>query len=603
MCSILGCHTSGLNRDDVEKLNKTLGHRGPDHHAVMEYRLGDRALFLAHNRLAIQDLDPKANQPMENERFALIFNGEIYNHLEIREALAPREYRTHSDTETILWAFTEYGVEKALSMFVGMFAIGLFDKTEEKLYLIRDRVGIKPLYYALDNGELAFASELKGIPDAFKHSRSNRSLVTFMTLGYIPGEHTAYDRVSRVKPGHLLVYDGRDIVVKPYWELPGTKREITYHDALDETERLVRSAVKYRLLSDLEVGCFLSGGVDSSLVASVMQEQAGSQIKTFSIGFGEQGYDESGYAEAVAGDIGSEHFSFRFGPEDVLALMDTYGQAFDEPFGDVSALPMLLLSRATKSKVTVALSGDGGDELFLGYDRYFFTEKYHRRLSKIPGSVRSGLAALLSVSGVDRLEKMSYPLRKLATENLYAVIASSVKPWEQRKVFNRDFLQETFKKEQVGLFELLEAGESGNGSIEMLSRTDFYRYLPDDILTKVDRTSMQYALEARVPLLDHRLVEFAYSLPTELKLANGPKSILKDVLARHIPRELIDRPKRGFSVPLKIWFRNELRSKLYETIEGLDGAVFNKRELLKMADLHVKHGRNYEYIFWNLMQL
>ncbi len=600
MCSILGYYNTKNSFNEIEVLNSRLSHRGPDNSILKEYRFRGKNLFLAHNRLAIQDLDSRANQPMESDRYIIVFNGEIYNHLELRERCSKKSWLTHSDTETLLALFETFDIEKTISMLIGMFAIGLFDKVEERLYLIRDRVGIKPLYWTHQKGEFAFASELKGFSDRLKSRKSNRVLIEFMSFGYTPANSSFYEDIYKLEAGYYLIFDGSGVYKRRYWHLPKDKIEIDYQEAREEVERLIRSSIKYRLLSDIEVGSFLSGGVDSSLVSSIMQQSSSKKIKTFTIGFEDNRYNEATYAKEIAKRIGSEHYEYIFKIDDVVDLMSSMDRYYDEPFGDASALPTMLLAKFTKERVSVALSGDGGDELFLGYDRYFFLHKYYNILKNIPQSLRDTLSLIFKYSNQDRLEKMSYPIKHLTKDNLYSVMATYVKPWIMSSIFSREFVEESFR--ESGYLEFLNIVEfNPYDSFDNYSKIDFYRYLPDDILTKVDRATMRYSLEARVPLLDHRLVEFAYSLPTEIKLKNGAKSILKDILYRQVPRELIDRPKMGFAVPLKEWFRGELKDILQYKIESLDSR-FNGDYLMKLFREHQK-GKNYEYIFWNLMRL
>ncbi len=599
MCSILGYSNTSLSQSEVVVLNHTMSHRGPDNSTVREYRFRGDNLFFAHNRLSIQDLESHANQPMENQRYVIVFNGEIYNQLRLREECS-YAFQTQSDTETLLALFLQYGIEKTISKLIGMFAIALFDKHEEKLYLIRDRVGIKPLYWTEQNGEFAFSSELKGFAKHLKEKRSDKALIQLMSLGYISNDNSYYEGIYKLKPAHYLIFDGEHIETKSYWSLPKNKIDISYREAVVEIESLIRSSIDYRLVSDLEVGSFLSGGVDSSLVSSVMQDMSDSPIKTFTIGFEDKNYNEAGYAKEVARYIGSEHYEYIFGVNDVKALMEDLDKYYDEPFGDASALPTMLLSKFTKEQVTVALSGDGGDELFLGYDRYFITQKYYSLFKKFPQFLRSLLSQLCQISDRDKLEKIVYPLKYLNEQNLYSVISTATKPWELETIFSKDFVYEYFNKPSFLSLQEIESFNE-NDIFDNFSKIDFHRYLVDDILTKVDRASMKYALEARVPLLDHRIVEFAYSLPTELKLQNGAKSILKDVLYKYVPKELIARPKMGFAVPLKEWFRGELKDILYTKIDSMDER-FNKNYLKKLFQEH-QDGKNYAYIFWNLMRV
>jgi asparagine synthase (glutamine-hydrolysing) len=599
MCSIIGYYNTSQSFEEVENLNRTLSHRGVDNSKVKEYRFFAHKLYFGHNRLAIQDLDAKANQPMESERFAIIFNGEIYNHMELREQ-CDSSWQTHSDTETLLALFTQFGIEQTISKLIGMFAIALFDKFQQKLYLIRDRVGIKPLYWTHQNGEFAFASELKGFAPHLKQKESDKALIGFMSFGYAPSYNSYYENIYKLEAGHILIFDGTQIYKKRYWSLPNHKIDIGYNEAVEETERLIRSSIKYRLLSDVEVGSFLSGGIDSSLVSSIMQQSTTKQIKTFTIGFKQKSYNEARFAKKVAEHICSDHYEYIFDVKDVISLMEDMDRYYDEPFGDASALPTMLLSKFTKEKVTVALSGDGGDELFLGYDRYFFTDRYYKLFNKISPFWRDNISTIARLSRQDRLEKIAYPLKSPTKENLYAVIASYLKPWQMESLFDKDFLYQNFKSLDYLSFQEIE-NFNKNDTFDNFSKIDFYRYLPDDILTKVDRASMRYSLEARVPLLDHRIVEFAYSLPTDIKLKHGAKSILKDILYQQIPKEIVDRPKMGFRVPLQEWFRGDMREILQDKIESLDER-FNKVYLRKLFDAHQK-GKNYENIFWNIMRL
>jgi len=598
MCSILGYFNTSLSAEEVKNYNQKLSHRGPDANIVKEYIFKGKKLYLAHNRLAIQDLDKKANQPMENERFVIVFNGEIYNHFEIRKELTFKNFQTHSDTETLLWAFTEFGIEKTINKLNGMFAIALFDKKKQKLYLIRDRVGIKPLYWAYQNNEFIFSSELKGIKDNIKKI-DNKNLIRFMSIGYIPNDNSYYKNIYKLKPAHYLIFDGENIIIKRYWDLPEKKANISFNEAVEEVEYLLKDSIKKRLLADVEVGGFLSGGVDSSLVSTLMSKVSNTQIKTFTIGFREKNYNEAEFAKKIAQYIGSEHYEYYFDIKDLLNLVEKIDYYYDEPFGDASALPTMLLSEITRNEVTVALSGDGGDELFLGYDRYFFTQKFYNVFNKLPKNIRNLVSKIFEISNQDKLKKMSYSIKNLTYQNLYAVLYTAIKPWELESIFDKEFFYSYFN--EGNLFEILDYKMNKFNSIENLSRLDFYRYLPDDILVKVDRASMAYSLEARVPILDYRIVEFAYKLPQNLKLKNGVKSILKAILYKYIPKELVDRQKMGFGVPLKKWFRNELKDVAYEKILSLDER-FNKEYILKLFKAH-QNGANYSYIFWNIMRL
>jgi len=598
MCSILGYYNSKLSLDQVKSQNKLMSHRGPDNTATKQYIFNNKKLYLSHNRLSIQDLSKNANQPMENDNLVIVFNGEIYNHLELRKE-CDYNFQTSSDTETLLALFNKYTIEKTLSKLVGMFAIALYEKKAQKLYLMRDVVGIKPIYWTYQDNEFAFSSELKGLSSHLKTKKSNKALLQFMSLGYIPNDSSYYENIYKLKPAHILVFDGNTISIKKYWELPKHKIQISYEEAVEETHKLIKKSIKRQLLSDVEVGSFLSGGIDSSLVSSIMQNLSPTKIKTFTIGFENKKYNESKFAKSVARHINSEHYEHIFKPSDVSSLIDKFDVCYDEPFGDASALPSMLLSKFVKSQVSVSLSGDGGDELFLGYDRYFITQKYHKLFSKIPKSIRSIISNICNISNIDKLEKIAYPLSNLSKQNIYSIVSTSTKPWELNKIFSKEFINESFK--HLDFLSIQEINNFNDDTFDNYSKIDFHRYLADDILTKVDRASMMHSLEARVPLLDQALVEFAYSLPSNIKLKNGAKSILKDIAYKYVPKNMLDRPKMGFGVPLKEWFRDELKDIVLDKINALDDR-FNKKYIKTIFNKHQK-GKNYEYVLWNLMRV
>ncbi len=470
--------------------------------------------------------------------------------------------------------------------------------------MIRDRIGIKPLYYTFQNKEFAFASEIKGIPDHLRKETSDKALIQFMSIGYIPADNTFYKGLFKLKAGHYIVFDGDNVTLKRYWKLPDKTLDISFDHAVEQTHHFLRSAVSYRLLADVEVGCFLSGGIDSSLVAAIMSLLSEKKIKTFSIGFEDKRYDESGYAKDVASLLKTDHYEYVCRPADIIKLIDNFDYYFDEPFGDDSGMPTMLLSDLASKYVKATLSGDGGDELFLGYDRYFITDKLVNILKYFPKPLRSAVSFIMAKSGKDKLEKLSYPVKHPSLANIYSLLASYVKPWDLKKVFSEEFINQTWQNKELDLFLLQETEPNikNNEIISALSIIDFYCYLPDDILTKVDRATMKYSLEARVPILDHRIVEFAYALPLKIKLAKGRKSILREILYKYLPQKLIERPKKGFGIPLKEWFKKELKDILYDKLESLDNR-FNKKYLYKMAADHINNNKNYEYIFWCLLRL
>ncbi|PIE74139.1 MAG: asparagine synthase (glutamine-hydrolyzing), partial [Deltaproteobacteria bacterium] len=423
MCSILGYFGTSLSKEEVAQYNAKMAHRGKDFARVCAYDFAHKKLYLAHNRLSIQDLSANAHQPMENERFALIFNGEIYNHLELRKLLRTK-LESNSDTQTLLACFSELGVKKTLELINGMFAIALFDKREQKLYLMRDRVGAKPLYYTLLNGEFAFASELKALSAHLKQKKSLNAQIAFVSLGYIPGDKSYYEGVYKLLPAHYLVFDGTNYKTSRYWDLPQKHLNLSFNEALERAHELIIASVKRRLIADVDIGVFLSGGIDSSLISAIAAQHLHKPLKSFCIGFEDNSYDESTHAKTIAKHLQTEHHEYIFSAKDVLALVDDFNSVYDEPFGDASALAMLLLAKATRNEVKVALSGDGGDELFCGYERYFLIDKYYKKFSHLP--MRRIISAIFAKSGIDKLEKLAYPMANLSYENLYSVLSTSV---------------------------------------------------------------------------------------------------------------------------------------------------------------------------------
>lgn len=597
MCSIAGYYNPKISLDEYSSVNMRMSRRGPDYSEVRGFDFNSKALFLAHNRLSIQDLSASGNQPMESERYVIVFNGEIYNHLKIRKKLKKQDFKSSGDTETILYAFEEWGVERTISKMNGMFAIALFDKLEKKIFLIRDRVGLKPIYFVNKGGEFAFASTISGLPSHLVGESDPKALIQFMSLTYVPSTNCYFQNVEKIKPGFFIEFDGKRVIEHNYWKIPKEVHEIEEGEGIKRVEELIEKSVKIRLLADVEVGSFLSGGIDSSLVTAIAAKSSNKKIKTFSIGFDDKNYDESIYAREISKILDTEHNEFIFKPKDVLNLLDSYSSAYDEPFGDASSLPMMLLSRETAKDVKVTLSGDGGDELFLGYDRYKFTDTYFNKFKKIPSFLREPIGTIFSKIDKDKLKKISYPFKNPTPENIYSVISTAVKPWEIKDIFNIEYL----KEKSYSYLDLLELEYKIDKKRipESFSFIDQRRYLPDDILVKVDRASMYYSLEARVPLLDYKIVEFANRLPLELR-AN--KRILKLLLEKHIPKKLIYREKKGFSVPLKQWFKKELKELLMDKIDTLDYR-FNKTYIKKLAKEHIDGNKNYEYIFWNLLQV
>ena len=509
-------------------------------------------------------------------RFVMVFNGEIYNYADIRKTLVALGHALEGagDSEVILAAFQEWGVQ-AVERFIGMFALALWDERERALHLIRDRVGVKPLYYGWDGDTLWFGSELKALR-AFRHWQpriDRQALGEFLQYGYVSSPRSIYTHVRKLPAGCRLELStsGEPKVVR-YWSLlDHVARPITGDDASIETEleSLLSSAFKYRLVADVPVGVFLSGGVDSSLVAAMLARASSQPLKTFTIGFKEDHRDESAWARKVADHLGTQHTEYILGVREAMEMARDWGSLFDEPFGDASGLPTLLVSRLARAEVKVALSADGGDELFMGYSVYDDVIGRLDTLARVPSWVRTASAHLLSHTHVDVLDgALSRFGTSAATRGLIVrrirrarAIMPDASPARVYDAAISYFLPEEVGEIIGGYTNPRALADAYAGEpLEQMCLWDFHNYLPEDVLTKVDRTTMAVSLEGREPMLDHRLAEFAFRLPSRLRRGPlGPKHILKKILYRHVPQALVDRPKQGFAIPLGNWLREDLR--------------------------------------------
>jgi asparagine synthase (glutamine-hydrolysing) len=569
MCGIVGIwsnNSSERTKSELVAAVQSLHHRGPDDSGTWANAGG---VAFGFRRLSIVDLSSAGHQPMRSTdgRYVIVFNGEIYNHSEVRtqlEALG-RDFVSRSDTEVILHAFDQWG-SAAVERFVGMFAMALWDEKEQTLELVRDRVGVKPLYFGWHRGSLCFASELKALR-AFRHwdpTINRQAMGEFLQYGYISEDRTIYEGVHKLLPGHRLkLKRGGEPIIEPYWsildacseQLEGSDGEIE-----EQLEAMLISAAKYRMVSDVPVGVYLSGGVDSSLVTAVLARHHSQPIRTFTIGFREDSHDESRWARLIAEHCGTNHRAYILEAPEGLEIAKGWGSLFDEPFGDSSGIPTLLISRLARQDVKVVLSADGGDELFSGYNVYAGVLKRLERLRRMPVSLRSTASALsplasmigmLGHTAADRDRRLSNLKKMLNEPTVGRLLEFDRTNWTPQQI-----------NQLVGGYESpRELADAFPGSdTDKMSHWDFRHYLPEDILTKVDRMTMAASLEGREPLLDHRLAELAFRLPSHLKRGSlGPKHILKSILYRYVPRNLVDRQKHGFSIPLDLWLRNELK--------------------------------------------
>lgn len=572
MCGIAGIWAPDLPVNDtrvaLQDAIARLRHRGPDDRGIWTNELG---VALGQTRLSILDLSDKAHQPMVSHdgRYVLLYNGEVYNFKEIRAKLSAlgHVFRGTGDTEVVLQAFREWGSD-AVHEFVGMFAIALWDEQTRTLELVRDRVGVKPLHFGWDGKSLWFGSELKALR-AFPHWRPEidlQALGEFLQYGYIAGDRAIYKGIRKLRPGHrLILKPGQEPVIEQYWSVMGEDfgsepKRVDDREAEARLEELLISAFKYRMVSDVPVGVFLSGGIDSSLLTALVAKHHDQPIHTFTIGFKEDSHDESRWAKKVAEHCGTVHTEHVLSANEARDIARDWGKLFDEPFGDDSGIPTLLVSRLAARDVKVVLSADGGDELFSGYSTYAAILDKSARLQSLPAWLRravGGEAALFDpLMAGGKLDRARAMLGNATPGGLLDLLSSYSRPESIRRL--------------LGQYEppRVTADAYPGAPIDQLSLWDFHHYLPEDILTKVDRTTMAVSIEGRDPLLDHRVAEYALRLPPHLRRGTlGAKHILKSILYRYVPRELVDRPKQGFANPLEDWLRGDLRGLVDEHLE------------------------------------
>ena len=640
MCGIAGFWDTKHNSSHdqlqatVAKMRDMLIHRGPDG-AGLWVDAGS-GIALGHRRLAILDLTENGAQPMlsASKRYILSFNGEIYNHQEIKQQLtstncAPN-WRGHSDTEIMLAAFEAWGVSKAVASFVGMFAISLWDSQEKLLYLIRDRLGEKPLYYGWAGDHLLFGSELKALKAhfAWQNSINPDSLGLLMRYNCIPAPYTIYQNMHKLEPGHILIINhDKQVTNLKYWDLkaiisdPGSRNHFTTPEqAVDALELKLSQSIKQQMLADVPLGAFLSGGIDSSTIVALMQAQTSRPVKTFTIGFANDNYNEAVQAKAIAKHLGTDHTELYLSAEQTRSIIPDLSNFYDEPFADSSQVPTYILAKMTREHVTVSLSGDGGDELFAGYNRYTAISNIWSKISYLPIPVRNMLAKLITIlptSKLDTIFKLISPLipdnykqqnfgAKLhkcagilgcaSEQDMYSNLISH---W-----FDKDTIVPQAKNTDLLLADLSKE-LTNQPLIESMMYMDSQRYLPDDILVKVDRAAMAVSLETRIPFLDYRLVEFAWSLPIDLKIRNGQsKWILRQLLQRHVPATLFEKPKMGFGVPIGEWLRGPLKEWAHDLLSDSMLAkhhLLDSKKIQKKWQEHLSGALDWQYHLWDVL--
>jgi asparagine synthase (glutamine-hydrolysing) len=578
MCGISGFadFNKKTDRDTLEKMNRTLAHRGPDGEGYGIYNTSVATIGLGHRRLSIIDLTEGGSQPQSFQSLHITYNGEIYNYAEIKKELEQKghQFHSHSDTEVILHAYKEWG-SAALQKFIGMFAFVIYDEANKKLFACRDRAGVKPFFYYWKEGLLLFGSELKAIVQhpGFVKEINIDAAAAYMQYGYVPTPHCIYKNTFKLKPGHFLEMDiaAKLLHTQQYWNVYDAYNKptlkISLPDAISETEKLLTNAFQYRMVSDVPVGVFLSGGYDSGCVTALLQANNTEKIKTFTIGVPDAGLNEAPFAKEIAKHLGTDHTEYYCTEKEALEIVPQLPFFYDEPFADSSAIPTTLVSKIAREKVTVALSADAGDEIFAGYNRYDYVMKYGKKIQNIPGFLRKTAAGIMNTIPANAIPVLN---KKYLFHSRYEKLKMLLKnPTQQNilmsltQLMNNDDIAALFKKPVAALataFDSTELNKDNFSELSYMMAIDYQTYLLDDILQKVDRAGMCVSLEGREPFLDHRVIEWAAQLPMEYKYNNGNKKfIIKEIVHKYIPKEMMDRPKMGFGIPISKWLQNELK--------------------------------------------
>ncbi len=613
MCGICGFVSKDtITLEQLKGMNDTMYHRGPDDSGEEIYPAAEGyAVGFAQRRLSILDLSPLGHQPMhsKDKRISVVYNGEIYNFQELREELRDYTFTSTCDTEVIIAAYLKWGID-CINKFNGMFAIALFDRETQDVYLVRDRIGKKPLYYWWENGNLAFASEMKPLMACPGFGKKIRTEVIsrYLYHQYINAPDTIFENVYKLEPGSILQFHAGQIKTWKYWDVKQVYHEQKanpvkdYNQAKEELKALLNRSVQLRMIADVPLGAFLSGGYDSSLMTAIAQSHSEQPVKTYSIGFNEEKYNEAKFAKEVAKYLGTNHTEVYISEKDMFDLVDSISAYYDEPFADSSQIPSMLVAELAKKDVTVVLSGDGGDEFFCGYNAYDKVGQAQKL--DFLGGLTHGVCNLPGIRKAKILDKMPFKVR---------IIAGNRDKETKTQFGASNYLTTAcnmVKGETIPVLYPIESGYEEKNWQERRMLLDMDTYLPGDILCKVDRATMKYSLEARCPILDKDVMEYSYRLPHSFKYGNNiKKRILKDIAYDYIPRELLDRPKVGFGVPLDKWLRGPLKEKLLAMADRdflIKQDIFDADFVCKMMQTYMEHGdggpatgANYSKLMWS----
>ncbi len=620
MCGIAGFidFTQKSDADILRSMTDVMAHRGPNDAGYEVYEHPRASVGLGQRRLSILDLSRSGHQPMHFEQYSIVFNGEIYNFKEIRTELEKLGHHFHSgaDTEVLLKGYAQWK-EKILDKCIGMFAFVIYDRKAEEVTLFRDRAGVKPLYYYWHNRTLLFASELKGICEhpAFRKEIDEKSLSLFLQYSYIPAPYTIYRNTHKLKPGHLLKLSLNDAAVKEvqYWNVLDAYRQpltgLSEFDVIKHTEQLMHNAYSYRMVSDVPVGVFLSGGYDSASVAALLQSNTSSRIKTFTIGYKEPQWDESKEAKKIAMHLGTEHHEWIVGPAEAKEVLHHLPEIYDEPFADNSTVPTTLVSRFASKEVKVVLSADGGDEVFAGYNKFNQSLRY---TGSFPKPLQRTISAAMSVVSPEVIPYFNKQYNFASRYEKMKLIWASGKPQHALK-----YISQYLTENEVNYYTAMQADgyktnfdmngelDNMNDPLNRLLAVDYKTFLVDNNLVKVDRATMSVSIEGREPMLDHRLVEFLAKVPAGLKVKDGiNKYILKTIVHKYIPKPLMERPKRPFIAPLQEWFRDELKEQMQYYLSGerlAKSGLFNVPHVEGLLKNYLSGGKVSHQKLWNML--